>query len=626
MKEANPELAKQWHPIKNGSLTPRDVTPHSGKRVWWLCIKGHEWQATVANRSAGWDCPYCSGHAVCHDNCLATLNPDLARQWHPTRNRTLTPRDVTTGSGKKVWWKCDKGHEWQATVNSRSVGGGCPYCLRHAVCDDNCLAALNPDLARQWYSTKNGTLTPRDITPGSEKKVWWKCDKGHEWQAIVKNRSNGLGCPYCAGLAVCDDNCLATLNPDLAREWHPTKNGNLTPDMVTTGSSRKKVWWLCKKGHEWQAKVNSRSWGSGCPFCYTQISQLELRIYCELKYLFPSTKSKEKIVGKECDVYIPEIKAGVEVDGLYWHHDKYPKEKKKADVIRKTGITLINVRETGLERISDTDIFHTPKDSDLTVIKKIVRALNEQCNLSSDKRKDIDEYLQRQTIANDSEYKKLWDMLPSPFSELSLLEQNPDLAKEWHPTKNGNLTPIDVTTGSGKKVWWICDKGHEWQAIVSNRNYHGSGCPFCSGLAVCKDNCLATLNPKLAKEWHLTKNGSLTPEDVTTRNSRMVWWICDKGHEWQAQVASRSAGRGCPYCSGNAVCNDNCLSTMNPDLAKQWHPTKNGDLTPRDITTGSTKKVWWKCDKGHEWQATVNSRNRGSGCPKCWSLKRSKSN
>ena len=109
----------------------------------------------------------------------------------------------------------------------------------------------------------------------------------------------------------------------------------------------------------------------------------------------------------------------------------------------------------------------------------------------------------------------------------NLEKLNPSLAREWHPTKNGSLTPRDVTYGSGKKVWWLCSKGHEWKATISNRS-NATGCPYCSGQAVCEDNCLQTINPTLAKEWHPTKNGSLTPKDVTVSSKKKVWWICAK--------------------------------------------------------------------------------------------------
>ena len=114
----------------------------------------------------------------------------------------------------------------------------------------------------------NGDLTPNDVSAGSQKKVWWQCSKGHEWLAAVCYRNNGGGCPICSGKKVLAGyNDLATLNPELVKEWHPIKNGTLTPSDVTSGSS-KKVWWLCEKGHEWDAIICNRSKKkSGCPFC-----------------------------------------------------------------------------------------------------------------------------------------------------------------------------------------------------------------------------------------------------------------------------------------------------------------------------------------------------------------------
>lgn len=193
---------------------------------------------------------------------------------------------------------------------------------------------------------------------------------------------------------------------------------------------------------------------------------------------------------------------------------------------------------------------------------------------------------------------------------------NRKLAREWHPTKNAPLTPKDVTAGSGRKVWWLCGKGHQWEAAISSRSM-GRGCPYCSGFYACKDNCLQTLNPKLAKEWHPAKNALLTPRDVTAYSNKEVWWTCRKGHEWRCSVDKRSAGGGCPYCSGHRACKDNCLKTINPGLAAQWHPTRNAPLTPEKVTPGSRKEAWWICRNGHEWNTAVKWRNLGSGCPYC---------
>jgi len=130
---------------------------------------------------------------------LLTISPSLAKQWHPTKNGKLEPKHVTPGSNKTVWWLCEESHEWKAPVYNRSRGIGCPYCYGLFATKETNLEAINPRLAQQWHQIKNKSLDLRDIKPMSGKKVWWLCDKGHEWEAIVANRSNGSGCPYCAG-------------------------------------------------------------------------------------------------------------------------------------------------------------------------------------------------------------------------------------------------------------------------------------------------------------------------------------------------------------------------------------------------------------------------------------------
>ena len=127
---SNPILAAQWHSTKNGSLTPKDVTAGSNKKIWWQCARGHEWNTTVSNRNNGQGCPYCSNQKVNDENCLQTVNPLLATEWHPTKNDNLTPKDMTQFSNKKAWWQCARGHEWETTVNNRSNEHGCPHCYR----------------------------------------------------------------------------------------------------------------------------------------------------------------------------------------------------------------------------------------------------------------------------------------------------------------------------------------------------------------------------------------------------------------------------------------------------------------------------------------------------------------
>ena len=95
------------------------------------------------------------------------------------------------------------------------------------------------------------------------------------------------------------------------------------------------------------------------------------------------------------------------------------------------------------------------------------------------------------------------------------LSEYPEIASEWHPTKNGELKPDKVTYGSNKKVWWLCPKDHSYDAIISDRTRKNPrGCPQCSGRRVSEGNDLLSLFPKIADEWHPTKNGDLKPDEV----------------------------------------------------------------------------------------------------------------
>ena len=145
-------------------------------------------------------------------------------------------------------------------------------CLRRkkVISGENDLATVFPQLAAQWDAEKNGSLTPEAVSPNSNRRVWWKCEKGHAYCAVIAHRAqSGSGCPYCTNRKVLAGfNDLATLEPAVAKEWHPTLNGALTPEMVTAGSHRK-VWWQCALGHVWKAAIYPRTGKQrcGCPIC-----------------------------------------------------------------------------------------------------------------------------------------------------------------------------------------------------------------------------------------------------------------------------------------------------------------------------------------------------------------------
>ena len=205
---------------------------------------------------------------------LASQYPEIAEEWDYEANGDLAPSMVTAHSNKKVWWQCKKcGLRWEATINDRVNGKGCPYCAgKRPIPGQTDLATLRPDLVEEWDYELNGDLTPSMVTAHSRKKVWWQCKKcGLRWEATINSRVDGKGCPYCAGKRpIPGQTDLATLRPDLVEEWDYELNGDLTPSMVTA-HSRKKVWWQCKKcGLRWEATIYNRVVGHGCPYCAGQ--------------------------------------------------------------------------------------------------------------------------------------------------------------------------------------------------------------------------------------------------------------------------------------------------------------------------------------------------------------------
>ena len=574
------------------------------------------------------------------DRTLASLYPNLIREWHPTRNGNLKPHMVTAGSSKNVWWQCHCGHEWAAKVQDRTRGSNCLEChnrrrgeiIRKAALKRSGSLADHPDIAQQWHPTKNGDKTPEHYSPGSGEKVWWQCNREHEWEARIGNRVRSSGCPYCTGHKAGKDNNLAVQRQDLATEWHSKKNGGLTPSNVRPRSS-KKAWWQCKYGHEWQARIADRTAGNNCPKCKPQTSRIEIRIYCELLTIFGEVRWREKIDMVECDIFLPKYRIGLEVDGYYWHKGREEKDRRKGEQLRDKGVQLLRLREKKLRQISPTDTVFHKEEEDLSIINGVLRNLLLNVSLTPEDKLRIHSYLRSNQIKNNEAYNKIISVLPGPVPEASLAASHRQLVSEWNSERNYPLLPEFFSPGSHMYVWWQCqNKGHEWRSKILNRTLNDSGCPYCSGHRAAHDYNLAVQRQELAREWNSEKNGQLTPYDVTPKSSRKVWWRCRCGHEWQAKILSRSvAGTGCQRCYERmrpiltrraAVKKRGSLAATHPQLAKEWHLVKNGDERPEDYSPGSSEKVWWRCQQGHEWEATIGSRVQRRGCPKCRDLNR----
>ena len=557
-------------------------------------------------------------------------NTLLMAEWDWEKN-IESPYSITYGSAKVCFWKCSIcGYCWKTPAYSRGSNGcGCPQCAqktrgnskRKSFAKKNNFVSNFPEIAKEWHPTKNGKYKIEDVSSFSNIKVWWLCSEcGNEWSTTVNHRTKeGNGCPICSRKkgAIAKIQFHAQINnfekahPDLAKEWHPFKNGDMVPSDISEHSNIK-VWWCCKYcGYEWKTTVNHRSSGQGCPNCSkAQSSFSEQAVYYYVSQVFPDAKHRYKI-SYEFDIFIPSKKVAIEYDGYFFHSgvDKLEKDNIKDNFCAENEIILIRFRSP---RLPDTNnaIRITCEERELKEgLIKLFAVLN--CIQTPDINID------RDTIKIQQQFRQLQ-------KGNSIANKYPDLLKEWHPWKNGKMKPHSITYSSSIKCWWCCSKcNFEWQDTPNHRTSRGSGCPLCAGkVVVAGINDLATKNPDVAKEWNFEKNGDLTPAQVSSKSNKKVWWKCvEHRHEWIATISDRtriSHQTNCPYCGNRKILvGFNDLSTTHPQLAKEWNHRKNGDITPEMVTAGSKRKVWWICEKGHEWEAYVYSRKAGTSCPIC---------
>jgi hypothetical protein len=627
-------LSKGWTPEEAVSLEPRPS--HAGKTPGIpVKVQGHEFNnikeaAKYYGRAythifdrlkAGCTIEQALG-LVKRTDSLQSEYPELAKQWHPTKNASLTADTVTPHSGQRVWWLCPHGHDWKAGINSRTRRHGCPYCAGQKPTADRNFATEYPELIKEWDWEKNSPRKPEDFTPRASKKVWWKCEKEHSWQAPISNRTRDTKnlCPCCSNRVLGDDNSLAQVRPDIAKDWHPHKNAPLAPNDVVAGGS-KKVWWICKHGHEWKTTVGSRVIrGTGCPKCCLQTSRIEIAVYSELDALFNDVAWREKFSGYECDIYLRDNNIGVEVDGVYWHSPQPERELAKSAAFESEGIQLFRLREAGLPLLSERDISFKNSEDKFLVISRLISSLLKCAELSDQQRVKLCHYIKGPRLINEKMYRKIVAYLPAPPPGQSLTDKHPDIAKQWAYDLNAPLSPEHFRPQANMKVWWRCENGHAWKTSLNIRVFQGTGCPACPRpiFKVTDERNLLILNPDLASEWHPEKNVDIRPEDVRPKSNQKVWWQCSKGHDWQAVVASRASGSGCPYCYGRFASKTNNLASKYPELLEGWDREKNKGLNPSDFTPHVGKKVWWRCRKGHSWQTTISNRSKNkSGCPAC---------
>ena len=621
-----PELLAEWDYDKNNQifLYPDKTTHGSKQKPWWKCSLGHTYEATVHHRLEGKNCPYCANRKVFSGfNDLQTRYPEIAAEWHVSKNAPLLPTDIVGGSHKVVWWLCPQKHEYEMSVLSRTQGQKCPVCAAKRVIKGmNDLATTHPHFLEEWCWEKNEQLllSPYSLTFGSTKKVWWRCKKcGYEWQVSPNNRRN-TGCPYCAGkVVVTGKNDLATLYPEIAKKWHPTLNRKYPYEVAPF--SHKKAWWVCEKDarHVFEAVVCHLTTGAViCPICAKQ------RIFPGINDLQTTHSDLMKEWDWErnnsANLYPNRLASG-SAKKAYWICEK-----------GHTWQASIASRACSQHCGCPT----CAKDLSASFPEKAIAFYLAKCFEIEENKKfawlgqsELDIYIDSLKLGIEYDGKVWHTESAKDLSKDALCQANgislirvrekgcPKYCSSSFKIERQSITP-QCLNDVIRKVFDYIKESHPLPEELQIDVEKDRELILASVLSSKKKNSVAS--SILINEWNYERNGDISPDTISLGTHQKMWWKCASGHEWKAAVHSRSGKDkvGCPYCSGKKILPGyNDLATLRPELAAEWS-SKNFPTTPSEVAKQSNKKFWWVCNQcGLEYETSPANRARGRQCPAC---------
>ncbi len=628
------DVLESWDVDKNFPLTPSGVAFRSGKRAWWKCpVCGTHWESRIAERTSGHGCPECGKkigiekrrQKQAEKNNFLQNWPELAKEWDYEKNGELRPENISSSSTIKVWWKCEKGHEWVQSINRRtSQNTKCPVCnrsgrIRKGLTD---FGTLYPQYAKEWNYDRN-TLTPFDYSPTSNEKVWWKCEKGHEWQQPIVSRttmSHSI-CPVCSNRKVLKGyNDLQSQCPDLVAEWDFNVNKD-DPSEISINSS-KKVSWICIScGNRFEQRVSDRvKRGTGCPKCGIEKSKANFHSALLEKRTSFADKYPELICEwdyeKNKDIDPKEILAGSK-QKVWWKckygHSYYASILNRA---KGSGCPQCNLQATTSfpeqcvyfyvkKAFNDTVNAYRYNGKIYDVFVPSIRTAIEYDGYKwhqDDRDTQNDEEKNKICIDNGIKLFRIREEGCSQISHEGIVII-PCIYNNEESLETAISTLIN-TLGANEDVSINRDRLEIKEQYYTHLD----------------DQSLLNKYPKIAEEWNYNKNGAILPSMVHFGSNQKYWWQCKEGHEWQQTVAKRTKyGKNCPYCSGTKLLKGyNDLLTTDPEVVKEWDYEKNYPLTPDQVMRNSKKTVWWKCSIcGNEWTTRISRKVSGSRCRKC---------
>ncbi len=411
--------------------------------------------------------------------------------------------------------------------------------------------------------------------------------------------------------------------PELLKEWDFELN-ECHPEDISSGSSAK-IHWVCDKGHKWIDTVAHRtSDHRTCPYCNNS------KVWAG----FNDLESQRPDLLKEWDYTNNEIKP----NEIY-----YKSSRRKVWWICPKCKTHYTMSPGDRER---------GQNCPYCARKRVKSGLNDLETLYPEIAKEWDyenngELLPSQVSSHAN--KTVWWKCPNGHHYEMMINNrtgkkqqncpicsgkkvvkgindlfttNPELKERWDFEKN-TKNPDNVVAGCNDYAYWICEHGHRFKSRIYNMSHSlkGQNCPVCRNFRVDKGtNDLLTTHPELVEEWDYEKNKIQPTEVHAGMSKKKVWWKCkNHGHSWEATIASRVNGNGCPICANQKLLPGfNDVGTLYPEIYKDWDFEKNNGKTPADfIGTHSNKVIWLKCEHGHSYKSRIAEYCRGNRCPVC---------
>ncbi|MEK9762379.1 MAG: zinc-ribbon domain-containing protein [Deltaproteobacteria bacterium] len=474
---------------------------------------------------------------------------------------------------------------------------------------------------RQKYIKHLSHAELDSLDPNSRKILEWSCELcgtgfKRRLNHVTNSSSEKICCRPCAvkiGHLKANKQRHGTLMdlPNTASQMFAKDLNKFGIDKYPLRST-KKAWFRCLYGHEFERIIGNFATNSACPLCSRQTSKIEIRIFSELLLHFPNLQWQFKIDGREFDIYCPDNKFAIEIDGEVWHRSKAKLDTTKNKVAEKNGITLVRFRFKGLAKLGISYIAESDKESDYeTEFQNFCNFLLKQ-PVPNALIQFSAKWLVESSFQANEQYVELFSRLPGPPDHQSLKFKYPELSSEWSE-QNLPLTPDKIWPNSDTPHYWECRKSdqHPPYLLAPGKRLRGDGCPYCSGRKLAPDNSLRALKPIIAERWNFERNYPLRPEDVLAGSTKTFWFQCEHGHEWQDRlydIKNSEKSRPCKQCRS--------VGFLFPELAKEWMEEKNG-ISSMLVHTGSQKNYWWKCSIcQNEFQQFPNSRTRhGHGCP-----------